>query len=97
MENLAKINVVALDKTGTLTAGDLQLLRVETFAGDETALRTMAYNLARFSDHPLSRAIKRMGQEAHLPTREPENFETIPGQGLRAEFGGQSYAWVGAI
>ena len=92
LETLAKINVVALDKTGTLTAGDLQLLRIETFAGDETTLRSMAYNLARFSDHPLSRAIKRLGQEAHLPQQDPERFETIPGQGLRAEFGGRAYA-----
>ncbi len=92
VENLAKIDVVALDKTGTLTAGDLQLVRVEAFAGDETALRQMAYNLARFSDHPLSRAIKRMGQEARLPQNEPEHFETLPGQGLRAEFGGRAYA-----
>ncbi len=92
VENLAKINVVALDKTGTLTAGDLQLVRVETFAGDELSLRRMAYNLARFSDHPLSRAIKRMGQQMHLPEQEPAHFETLPGQGLRAEFGGCAYA-----
>ncbi len=92
VENLAKINVVALDKTGTLTAGDLQLIRVETFVGEETALRELAYNLARFSDHPLSRAIKRMGQDAGLPQRDPEHFETLPGQGLRAGFGGRDYA-----
>lgn len=92
VENLAKINVVALDKTGTLTAGELQLLRVEMFAGEETALRRMAYNLARFSDHPLSRAIKRMGQDARLPQQEPERFETLPGQGLRAEFDGRAHS-----
>ena len=91
LENLAKINVVALDKTGTLTAGDLQLTAVETFAGDEPTLRRMAFNLARFSDHPLSRAIKRMGQDAKLPLQEPAHFETIPGQGLRADFDGREY------
>ena len=92
VENLAKIDVVALDKTGTLTAGDLQLVRVEVFTGEESALRALAYNLARFSDHPLSRAIKRMGQDEHLPPREPEHFETFPGQGLRAVFGGRACA-----
>ena len=91
LENLAKINVVALDKTGTLTAGDLQLTAAETFQGDEPTLRRMAFNLARFSDHPLSRAIKRMGQDAKLPLQEPEHFETIPGQGLRARFNGREY------
>ena len=91
LENLAEIDVVAFDKTGTLTAGELQLTVVEVFEGDESTLRRMAFNLARFSDHPLSRAIKKLGQEAKLPLQEPERFETIPGQGLRAEFGGRGY------
>ena len=91
LENLAKINVVALDKTGTLTAGELQLTGVETFAGDERTLRRVAFNLARFSDHPLSRAVKRMGRDAKLPLQEPAHFETIPGQGLRAELDGREY------
>ena len=92
LEALAGVRVVALDKTGTLTAGELSLVRVEVYRGDETALRQAAYNLARFSDHPLSRAIKRMGQDAKLPLREPENFVSVPGEGLRAEFDRQEYA-----
>ena len=92
LEALAGVQVVALDKTGTLTAGELSLVRVEAYRGDEASLRQAAYNLARFSDHPLSRAIKRMGQAAALPLREPENFVSVPGEGLRAEFGGQAYA-----
>ena len=92
LENLAKVDVVALDKTGTLTAGELQLVRAEMVAGSEEELRAVAYNLARFSDHPLSRAIKRVGQEEKLPPREPEHFESLPGRGLRAAFGGKEYA-----
>ncbi len=91
LESLAKVDVVALDKTGTLTAGDLQLVAVETFLGTEDDVRRMAYNLARFSDHPLSRAIKRVGDEAHLPRREPDGFESLPGQGLRASFEHRDY------
>ncbi len=92
LENLAEINVVALDKTGTLTAGELQLAGVEVFQGDEATLRRMAFNLARFSDHPLSRAIKKIGQDTHLPLQEPDHFEAIPGQGLRARFNSRNYA-----
>ena len=87
LEALAKVDVVALDKTGTLTGGELQLTKVQMFAGLETDLHKIAYNLARFSDHPLSRAIKRHGQAGGLPLEEPENFESLPGQGLRATFG----------
>ncbi len=92
LENLAKVDVVALDKTGTLTAGELQLVRVEAFQGSEDEIRRAAYDLARFSDHPLSRAIKLMGQQEKLPGREPDGFESLPGRGLRAKFGGQEYA-----
>ncbi len=92
LEALAKVDIVALDKTGTLTAGDLTLVGVEAFAGTEDDVRRIAFNLARFSDHPLSRAIKRMGQESRLPLREPDGFESIPGQGLRATFNHREYA-----
>ena len=92
LENLAKVDVVALDKTGTLTAGELQFVRAETFASDEAELRAVAYNLARFSDHPLSRAIKRVGQQDKLLLREPDYFESLPGQGLRATFDRKQYA-----
>ena len=92
LEALAKVDVVALDKTGTLTAGDLQLVGIEAFAGTEDEVRGLAYNLARFSDHPLSRAIKRVGDELHLPRREPDGFESVPGRGLRAQFNHREYA-----
>ena len=92
LENLAKVDVVALDKTGTLTAGELQLVRAEVFAGTEAELRAVAYNLARFSDHPLSRAIKRVGQAEKLPLLEPEDFESLPGRGLRAMLSDKEYA-----
>ena len=92
LENLAKVDVVALDKTGTLTAGELQLVRAEVYTGTEAELRAVAYNLARFSDHPLSRAIKRVGQQDKSPLREPEGFESLPGRGLRASLGGKEYA-----
>jgi Cd2+/Zn2+-exporting ATPase len=92
LEALAGVDVVALDKTGTLTAGELRLTRVEMFAGAEADLRRVAYNLARFSDHPLSRAIKQSGQAERLPLEEPDNFESVPGLGLRATFGYRTFA-----
>jgi Cd2+/Zn2+-exporting ATPase len=92
LEALAGVDVVALDKTGTLTAGELRLDRVEMFAGAEADLRRVAYNLARFSDHPVSRAIKRSGQAESIALEEPDHFESLPGQGLRAVFGNRTFA-----
>lgn len=92
LEALAGIHVVALDKTGTLTAGELELARIETVRGDEAPLLEVAYNLARFSDHPLSRAIKTLGDTRKLRRIEPDGFESVPGAGLRAEFGAKTFA-----
>ncbi len=92
LEALAKVDVVALDKTGTLTAGELGLTRADVFLGDETELRRAAYSLARFSDHPLSRAVKRMGLEAQLAATEPGEFASVPGRGLRATLEHRTFA-----
>lgn len=92
LEELARVDTVAMDKTGTLTAGDLQLAGVEVFQGDEPRLLAAAFNLARFSDHPLSRTLKRLGQTRGLPLVEPQNFESVPGKGLRAELAGKPHA-----
>ncbi len=92
LEALARVDVVAMDKTGTLTAGDLRLVEVVVREGDERELRRVAYSLARFSDHPLSRAVKRLGQDEHLAATEPQDFASVPGQGLRATLDHRTYA-----
>jgi Cd2+/Zn2+-exporting ATPase len=58
LENLATINRLAVDKTGTLTEGKLVLIRVESEpAGNEKGVLHLAASLSRQSTHPLSRAI----------------------------------------
>src|SRR5713226_2157012 len=62
VEKLAEVNVVALDKTGTLTTGELRVERVESFPpGRETEVAQLSYSLERLSTHPLARAITRHG------------------------------------
>src|SRR2546422_2859074 len=60
VEKLAAVNTVALDKTGTLTTGELRVERVESIPpGNEAAGGQVAYSLERLSTHPLARAITR--------------------------------------
>ena len=94
VENLARIDVVALDKTGTLTAGDLQLLRVETFAGDEATLRQHGLQPGALLGPPAFPGHQAPGPgKRACPPSEPEDYRgQIPGQGLRARFGGRVYA-----
>lgn len=64
VEKLAEVTVVALDKTGTLTTGELEVERVESFPpGRETEVLALAFSLERLSTHPLARAITRHGKK----------------------------------
>jgi len=86
VENLAGIQIVALDKTGTLTAGDLQVIAFEPISGDSARLLAAASALARLSNHPVSRAVSRHLRSQGVDGPAPERSETLPGLGLRAQW-----------
>ena len=89
VEKLAEINIVALDKTGTLTTGELRVEKVESFPpGNEGEIARLAYSLDRLSTHPLARAITRHGKQQRLELVTFENYEYVTGQGSRARHGG---------
>ncbi len=91
IETLSQVSVVALDKTGTITSGNLALSNINIFQGNEEQFKTISYNLARLSEHPLSRAIRRLGTTWNVPTKEVEKFETLLGLGVKATIDGISY------
>lgn len=85
VEKLAGITTVALDKTGTLTTGELRVETVESFpAGREEEVALLAYSLERLSTHPLARAITRYGKQQGFQDVELDGFESVTGHGLRA-------------
>jgi Cd2+/Zn2+-exporting ATPase len=89
VEKLAEVNVVALDKTGTLTTGELRVEKVESFPpGSEKEIARLAYSLEKLSTHPLARAITRHGKQQQLELVALEQFESVTGQGLRARHNG---------
>jgi Cd2+/Zn2+-exporting ATPase len=93
VESLADVQTVAMDKTGTLTEGNLQVVKVESFpSGAESEVERIAFNLDRYSDHPLSRATQRYARRKGLAEEDPANFESVAGQGLRAGFRGRTFA-----
>ena len=88
VEKLAEINTVCLDKTGTLTTGELRVDTVESFpAGREAEIASLAYSLEKLSTHPLARAITRHGKQHGLATIEFAQFESVTGEGLQARRG----------
>ncbi|HRI16547.1 MAG TPA: cation-translocating P-type ATPase [Verrucomicrobiota bacterium] len=87
VETLAEVSVVAMDKTGTLTEGTLNLVAVDVLEGTEDAVLTAAGSLAQLSNHPISRSLAREARRRDLPQLELTASETIAGQGIRARQG----------
>ncbi|HVU37584.1 MAG TPA: heavy metal translocating P-type ATPase [Opitutales bacterium] len=88
LEKLAGVDVVALDKTGTLTTGELVVESVESFPpGREEEVTTFAMALEKEASHPIAHAIVRYGRERGLQPREVEKFRAITGAGVQGEIG----------
>jgi len=89
IEKLADITVVALDKTGTLTTGELAVVGYESFpAGRETEIMELAYAMEAKSEHPLARAIVRDAKARKVRELALDDFQNIVGQGVRGSYGG---------
>jgi Cd2+/Zn2+-exporting ATPase len=89
IENLAGVTVVAMDKTGTLTRGKLELTGIDALLGSEENVLLAAANLARISNHPMSRSIAREADRRRLPVEQPTESETVAGQGVRGKWRGE--------
>ncbi len=85
LEETGKIQIVALDKTGTITKGEPQvtdLIPAEGFS--EKELLAYAYTVEKRSEHPLARAIIAKAEEEQISAAEISDFQALPGNGLRA-------------
>src|SRR5690606_24336486 len=85
LENAHRINVVTLDKTGTITKGEptvTDVIPVNGFAAAEV-LR-LAASAERGSEHPLGEAIVQSAREQGVRLSQPEDFEAASGRGIRA-------------
>jgi len=93
IERLREIDVLLVDKTGTLTEGRPHLVAVEATAGHEadTVLR-LAAGLERASEHPLATAVLAGAHERGVAVPEPEEFEAIAGRGVRGRVEGREVA-----
>jgi Zn2+/Cd2+-exporting ATPase len=90
VENLAEISIVAMDKTGTLTTGELKVERIESFpAGREGDVAQLAYSLEKLSNHPLARAITRHGKQQQLKPLPADRLESVTGSGIEASIEGR--------
>jgi Cu2+-exporting ATPase len=89
LENAGRVQIVALDKTGTITRGEPEVTDIVPLDANEAELLSIAYSLEKKSEHPLARAIVKRAQEAGAKAEESENFEIFAGGGLSAMIDGR--------
>ncbi len=94
LEETGKTQIVALDKTGTITSGEPKVTDMIPADGvTEEELLTCAYALEKKSEHPLARAvIAKAEEEGTVRVQETEDFHAVPGNGLTGVLAGEKLA-----
>ena len=91
LEETGKMQIVALDKTGTITSGKPKVTDIIPAAGvTEDTLLKCAYALENKSEHPLARAILEKAKEENAGIEEVTGFQALPGNGLTAILDGHT-------
>ena len=90
LENFGRASIIAFDKTGTLTKGQPAVVDVMSFDGaSANEVLRLAASLEQGSEHPLAQAVLRAAMNRNLPPASIQDFEAIPGRGVKAKVGGQ--------
>ncbi|KPN29063.1 putative copper-exporting P-type ATPase B [Halolamina pelagica] len=92
LEAMGEVDAIALDKTGTLTTGELSVTDVVPL-GDRTEADVLrcAHGLERRSEHPIGEAIVDRAEDQGVDRRGVDGFESITGKGVRAELDGRTH------
>lgn len=85
LEEISKINLLFVDKTGTLTEGRPEVVEAQYFNFSAEVVLSLAATAERYSEHPLAKAIIRHAVREGVNIEEPLSFEAIPGGGVRAK------------
>ena len=103
LETAGEVQIVALDKTGTITSGEPKVTDIAPAPGvEEAELLKKAYALEIKSEHPLARAIVEKAEEMNIKADEVTEFSALPGNGLKAKLNshvlqGGSLKYIGSI
>ncbi len=92
LENFSTLKALAFDKTGTLTLGKpaVQQLIPVNYTSEEKLIQISA-SLENYSEHPIADAIVEFAKNQDVALLSVDNFEAMPGQGIRGEIGGEKF------
>lgn len=88
-QGLRLVTHIVFDKTGTLTEGKPALLELEAFTGSEDDFLGVAAAAEAASEHPLAKAVMTAALERGIAPPQLENFDAVPGRGVRAMLAGE--------
>jgi P-type Cu2+ transporter len=92
LEEARQLTTVVFDKTGTLTRGEFRVVDITTEGSMEpTEALRIAAAIERDSEHMIAQGIVKSAEEQKLPTSKAEQFEAIPGHGVRAVIEGREF------
>ncbi len=91
LETAHNIDVVVLDKTGTVTEGTPRVTDILPLKTDEETLLSIAYSLEEQSEHPLAQAVVTCAKEKGIPLKRASRFEARFGKGVEAQLDGKTY------
>ncbi|HJX24146.1 MAG TPA: cation-translocating P-type ATPase, partial [Candidatus Bathyarchaeia archaeon] len=82
LEKLSDVDVLVLDKTGTVTSGQVEVVKIVAFKdSSESEIMKLAVKAEKLSEHPIARAVLRKGRQMGLEAEDPDGFEARPGLG----------------
>ncbi len=89
LEETGRVNIVVLDKTGTITMGEPKVTdMIPTTGYDDKSLLKLAYSLEVKSEHPLAKAVVNEAESRNIKADEVDGFKILPGNGLTAQYNG---------
>lgn len=89
LEELGKVSVIALDKTGTITEGKSTVDEIYSYDNNNEELLRTASALESLSDHPLSLAVMKKAEEMNVEPYSAETAEVVPGKGIKGIVNGR--------
>ncbi|MBQ5770338.1 MAG: heavy metal translocating P-type ATPase, partial [Clostridia bacterium] len=90
LESAHRVSLVVMDKTGTLTMGKPVVSKVIAYGKSEAELISLASAVERASEHPLAKAICAYAQKKNAAALTANQFEAIPGRGVKAAVNGET-------
>ncbi|MEO6175793.1 MAG: copper-translocating P-type ATPase [Flavobacterium circumlabens] len=92
LENMSKVNVLIIDKTGTITEGKPSVEKIYSSSSQEDKLLQSIASLDKYSEHPLAQAVVNLAKSKNIPLTEVRDFETLAGKGVIGTVGTEKIA-----